>query len=78
MAATSETKSRPAAMTKEDFAAVLESLGLGATAAGRLLGVNRRTVIRWLNGTTPISEPNALLVRHRTKNRKQHLTKCHK
>lgn len=67
MSVMSPAKPRPAAMTKEDFAAILESLGLGATAAGRLIGVHRHTIIRWLDGSTPISEPNALLIRKRTK-----------
>ena len=63
----SPPKARPAAMTPEAFAKLLAKAKLGQTAAARALGVNRHTIIRWLKGTTPIAEANALLIKARLK-----------
>lgn len=54
-------------MTPEAFAKLLAKAKLGQTAAARALGVNRHTIIRWLKGTTPIAEANALLIKARLK-----------
>ena len=57
-------KKKPAAvMTAADLETLIRSAGLNQTTAAAALGVNRRTVIRWLRGDTPISAPNALYIR---------------
>lgn len=65
MVSMSPAKPRPAAMSAKTFAKLLKDAGLGQSEAARVLGVHRHTVIRWLDGTTPIAEPNALLIRER-------------
>lgn len=56
-------KKKPSAMTAEEFRTLLGSLGLKQGEAADRLGVDRRTVVRWLSGDTPISPANALLIR---------------
>lgn len=65
MVTMSPAKPRPAAMSARTFAKLLKGAELGQSAAARLLGVHRHTIIRWLDGTSPISEANALLIRDR-------------
>lgn len=67
MVSMSPPRKRAEAMSSTTFAKILRDAGLGQTAAARLLGVHRHTVIRWLDGTTPISDANALLIRNRIK-----------
>lgn len=61
---------RKSAMSASAFAKLFKSGGHNHSTASRLLGVSRRTVIRWLEGTTPISEANRLLILDRMKTAK--------
>lgn len=54
---------RKAAMTPAAFRKLLEDAGLSYTHAAGLLDVNRRTVIRWATGETPIDKRNAAYLR---------------
>ena len=54
-----------AAMTRDEFRTLLEVSGLTQAGAAEVLGVNRATVLRWLDGYTPISAGKAALVRER-------------
>jgi transcriptional regulator with XRE-family HTH domain len=46
-------------MTAKAFEKLVERTGLTQLAVAEKLGVNRRTVARWLSGETPISKRNA-------------------
>lgn len=50
-------------MTPAQFRALLAKAGLNQSTGAERLGVSRRTVIRWLNGETPISARNALFIK---------------
>jgi transcriptional regulator with XRE-family HTH domain len=50
---------RKPAMTAKAFEKLVERTGLTQLAVAEKLGVNRRTVARWLSGETPISKRNA-------------------
>lgn len=56
---------RKAAMSAEEFTKLLETKGISQAEAARLLGVHRSTVLRWADGTAPITEANTLLIRDR-------------
>ena len=49
-------------MKPKQFAELLAAAGLNQTQAAALLEVARTTVVRWLNGSTPISRANARLI----------------
>lgn len=49
-------------MTPAQFKARLEAAGLNQTQAADLLEIARTTVVRWLNGSVPISRANARLI----------------
>jgi DNA-binding transcriptional regulator YiaG len=51
------------AMSPEEFAEVLDQLGLSQSAVARLMGVNDRTARRWGKGTSPIQPPVARFLR---------------
>ncbi len=61
---------RKAAMTPDALQKLLDRAGLNQSSAARELEVNRRTVIRWLNGDTPINAAAAALIRSRIGPRK--------
>ena len=63
MATMSPAKPRLAAMTPAAFNKILKANGLSRTKAAEVLGVGRRTIIRWGTGETPISRQNALLIK---------------
>ena len=50
-------------MTPAAFNKILKANGLSRTKAAEVLGVGRRTIIRWGTGETPISRQNALLIK---------------
>ena len=50
-------------MTPAAFNKLLKANGLSRTKAAEVLGVGRRTVIRWGTGETPISRQVAALIR---------------
>lgn len=50
-------------MSAAAFRALVKSAGLSRSEAAAALGVNRRTVIRWATGDTPISARNAFFIR---------------
>lgn len=54
---------RPKAMTAEELRKLLTEKNVSQTALADAIGVNRRTVVRWLAGDTPISKRNALLIK---------------
>lgn len=58
-------------MLPKELQDLMDAAGLNQTTAAVKLGVNRRTVIRWLkkpkDGGVPISAANALLIRDRIK-----------
>lgn len=54
---------RKPAMTAKDFGLLVGRTGLTQIAVAEKLGVNRRTVARWLSGETPISRRNAVFIR---------------
>lgn len=54
---------RQAGMSATEFKKLLKNAGLKHAEAARLLGVHRSTVMRWADGTAPITEANSLLVR---------------
>ena len=56
---------QPAAMTRDEFRTLLDASGLTQAGTAEALGVNRATVLRWLDGYTPISAGKATLVRER-------------
>ena len=56
---------QPAAMTADEFRAILDVAGLNTVQAAKILGVGTTTVDRWLHGETPISEARAALIRAR-------------
>lgn len=56
------TQPRKVGMTPTAFKRLLKEAGVNHSEAARLLGVDRRTVIRWLRGEVTISPGNALLV----------------
>lgn len=56
-------KKRPAAMTPEEFSAILEREGLTVRAAAAILKVGHATVARWANGDTPIAHVPAQHIR---------------
>jgi transposase len=59
-------------MSVDEFKKLTEAAGLTKKAAiARAIGIHRATVYRWLDGTTPIGEANALLIRAKLKNRKK-------
>lgn len=63
---------RKRAMTPEEFKTIISEAGLNQTTAAAKLGVDRRTVIRWLRpagsaDSTTISERNALFIRSKIK-----------
>lgn len=53
----------PDAMSPDDLARVLEQLELSQTAAARLLGVDERTMRRWIVGHYPVSPTAARFLR---------------
>ncbi len=53
---------RPAFMSKEALQELLDKHDLNQTDAAKRIGVNRRTLIRWLQGTTPIGAAAAALI----------------
>lgn len=61
---------RKAAMRPKDFRDLITAAGLNQSSAAERLDVNRRTVIRWLNGDTPISAAAAALIRSRIRAKK--------
>ncbi len=56
---------QPAAMTADQFRALLEAAGLTQQRAAALLGVSVTAVQHWLQGDTPISQAKADLIRAR-------------
>lgn len=52
-------------MTPREFAAVLKAAGLSKVEAAKAIGVDLRTIYRWLTGDTRISVAYAALVRER-------------
>jgi hypothetical protein len=50
-------------MTKDDYRAVLEALGLSQVAAARVLGIADRTSRAYALGERPVPEPVALALR---------------
>lgn len=61
---------RPQAMTPDDFADLIRLSGHNQSSAAGRLEVNRRTVVRWLAGTTPINHAAAALIRARLRPKK--------
>ena len=56
---------QPAAMTADEFRAILDAADLTIAEAAKALGVGTSTIDRWLNDETPISEARAALIRER-------------
>ena len=56
-------KTRKAAMTSEELRRIIAKTGLTQEEFAGKLEVNRRTIIRWLNGDIPISRANAILIK---------------
>jgi DNA-binding transcriptional regulator YiaG len=56
-------RARPAAMTPDEFRALLDASGLTQAAAAVQLGVTGATVFNWLEGHTPITADRAALIR---------------
>ncbi len=56
-----------AAMTIDEFRAILEAADLDIGQTAKLLGVPISTVHRWLHVYTPISQDEAILIRDRIK-----------
>ena len=54
---------RPAVMTPAELRAIIEASGLTQGEFAERLGVTRTTVCRWLSKWTPISRPNAEMIR---------------
>ncbi len=50
-------------LTPQQFRATLKRLGLNQVAAAKQLGVDPRTVRRWLAGDRKIPEPVVILLR---------------
>jgi len=50
-------------MSKEEYAATIEALGLSMAAAGRYLGVTARTGRRYVKGVTTVPVSQVLLLR---------------
>lgn len=50
-------------MTPTEFQELLTAAGLNQSSAARALEVDRRTVIRWLKGETPITKRQKLLIK---------------
>lgn len=61
---------RKSAMKPDDFRDLIAAAELNQSSAADRLGVNRRTVIRWLTGHTPINAAAAALIRSRIKPKK--------
>ena len=55
---------RKAAMKPDELQRLLDKNDLNQSTGAERLGVNRRTVIRWLQGTTPIRPASAALIRN--------------
>jgi hypothetical protein len=55
----------PAAMTPDEFRAILDATGLTRTEACALLGASSFAVCSWLTGRTPIARDRARLIRAR-------------
>lgn len=53
----------PDAMSTDDLARVLRQLELSQTAAARLLGVDERTMRRWIVGRYPVAPTAARFLR---------------
>jgi hypothetical protein len=51
-------------MTKEQYQAALERLGLDWRTAGPTLGVSKRQAFRFASGATPVPRPIAKLIRY--------------
>lgn len=51
-------------MTGADFRATIALLGLSQLGAARLLGVDGRTVRRWISGERDVPEPAARFLRY--------------
>lgn len=51
-------------MTKDEYRAALDTLGLSQARAAALLGVKPRTSERWAAGEVPITETAARLLRY--------------
>lgn len=67
MPATATTRPRgrtaaPAAMTPERFRHLLKACGHTRAMVADLCGVNRRTILRWATGDTPIDRAGKLLI----------------
>lgn len=60
---TTSRKAKPSAMAPITLRRLIAGSGMSITEAADRLRVRRETLHRWLNGTTPISRANALLVR---------------
>lgn len=58
-------------MTAGEFAAALSAANLSKTDAAEVIGVNLRTVYRWLTGETRISVAYTVLIRERLATRFQ-------
>lgn len=58
-------------MTGADLRALIAAAGLKQGEAAGKLGVARTTVIRWLNGSTPIGKANATLIKSVLKPKKK-------
>lgn len=55
-------------MTPDELKTLMQKVGVTQKAAlARLLDVHRATIYRWLDGTTPIDQANALLIRSKLK-----------
>jgi transcriptional regulator with PAS, ATPase and Fis domain len=54
---------RKAAMTPDQLRKAIAASGMNNTQVAKSLEVARTTVIRWLNGSVPISRANARLIR---------------
>lgn len=49
-------------MSPDAFRAIIKASGMKQGEIAEALGVVRTTVVRWLNGSTPISRANARLI----------------
>ena len=50
-------------MTQDQLRAAIETLGTSQAALARLVGVNPRTMRRWIAGDSPIPRTAAILIR---------------
>ena len=56
---------KPAAMTADEFRAIIDASGLTQSDVAKVLGVSSGTVTRWANAEVPITAEKASLIRDR-------------